>query len=543
MMDNKNDYCSKNIAYFSMEFAVDQALKIYSGGLGYLAGSYMKSAYDKECKMTGIGILWSEGYYDQERDYEDYMKVEFRKKRYYFLKELTTVDVNIHNEKVLVKAFYLFPSLFKTAPILLLSTDFEENNFLARAITKKLYDNDEDTRIKQEIVLGIGGAKVLDALDKNIDIYHINEGHALPLAFYLYSKYGSVEEVKKRFVFTTHTPIKAGNESHHIVKLEHLGFFNGVSIDEAKKITDIYEDDFNLTLAALKLSSKANAVSKIHEKVTKEMWKDYVDTSNIVSITNAQSRRVWASREMYDALENEEDYQLEAIKKRYKKELFEIVADQTGKIFDEDILTVVWARRIVEYKRPGLLKMKIERFKHLVERGQQPIQVIWAGKPYPFDQFGVNLFNELINVCSGLKKAAVLTGYELRLSRLLKRGADIWLNTPRITREASGTSGMSAAMNGAINLSTIDGWFAEFYKDKINSFAIPAVDASLDYEIQDDLDSRSLMDILEDVVVPMYYEDKTGWMNIVKHSMSDVVPYFDSDRMLNEYYEKLYRVE
>ncbi len=542
-MKEDRDYCSKHIAYFSMEFAIDQALKIYSGGLGYLAGSYMKSAYDKECSMTGIGVLWTEGYYDQERDYEDYMKVEFRKKRYYFLKELTTVDIKIHNETVYVKAFYLYPSLFKTSPIILLSTDIEENNFLARAITKKLYDNDEDTRIKQEIVLGLGGAKVLDAIGKKVDVYHINEGHALPVAFYLYSKYKDIEEVEKRFVFTTHTPIRAGNESHHIVKLTHLGFFNGVDTEEVKKITNIYEDDFNLTLAALRLSKKANAVSKIHEKVTKEMWKDYVDTSNIVSITNAQSKRVWASIDLYVALENDEDYQLEAIKKRYKKELFEVVADQTGKIFDEDTLTIVWARRIVEYKRPGLLKLKIERFKHLVERAKHPIQVIWAGKPYPFDQFGINIFNELINFCSGLKRAAVLTGYELRLSKLLKRGADIWLNTPRLTREASGTSGMSAAMNGAINMSTLDGWFAEFAKDGINSFAIPEVDTTLDYEIQDDRDSTNLMNLLEDKVAPMYYEDREKWNTIMKNSMNDILPYFDSDRMLDEYYKKLYEID
>ncbi len=539
-MEKNVDYCGKKIAYFSMEFAIDQSLKIYSGGLGYLAGSYMKSAYDKKCNMTGVGILWTEGYYDQERDYEDYMNVVFRRKRYYFLKELTTVDIKIHSETVYVKAFYLDPAIFKTAPVILLSTDIDENNFLARTITKKLYDNDEDTRIKQEIILGIGGAKVIDELGEDIDIYHINEGHAVPLAFYLYSKYGSVEEVKKRFVFTTHTPLKAGNESHNILKLSHLNFFNGVDTEEAKKITNIYEDDFNLTLAALKLAKKANAVSKLHEKVTKDMWKDYIDTSDIVSITNAQSKRVWASKELYNALENDEDFEIEATKKRYKRELFEVVADQTGKIFDEDILTIVWARRFVEYKRPGLLKLKIERFKHLAERQKRPIQVIWAGKPYPFDQYGINLFNELINLCSGLKRAAVLTGYELRLSRLLKRGADVWLNTPRLTREASGTSGMSAAMNGAINLSTLDGWFAEFVKDGINSFAIPPVDVKLDYEEQDDKDANSLMNILEDVVVPMYYENEDRWINIIKESMRNVLPYFDSDRMLDEYYEKLY---
>ncbi len=540
---DKKEFCkNKRIAYFSMEFAIDQCLKIYAGGLGFLAGSYLKSAYENGCDVTGVGILWTEGYYDQERDYEDYMKVEFRRKKYYFLKELLTTSITIHGEEVKVRAYYLDPSIFKTAPVILLSTDIEENSFLARTITKKLYDNDEDTRIKQEIVLGIGGAKVLDELGKEVDVYHINEGHAIPVAFYLYSKYKSVDEVKKRLVFTTHTPLKAGNESHHILKLAHLNFFNGVDLEEVKRITGIYGDDFNLTLAALRLSKKSNAVSKRHWEVTVDMWKNDVDTSNIVAITNAQNTKLWKSKELYEALENDMDYEIEAIKKRYKRELFEVVADQTGKIFDEDVLTIVWARRFVEYKRPWLLRMKIERFKHLVEREKQPIQVIWAGKPYPFDQYGINLFNDLINLCSTLKRAAVLVGYELKLSKLLKRGADIWLNTPRLTREASGTSGMTAAMNGAINLSTLDGWFIEFAKDGVNSFVIPPVDTSLSFEQQDDIDATNLMNILEDTVVPMYYEDKEKWLSIIKQSMRDVLPYFDSDRMLEEYYEKLYNV-
>ncbi len=272
------------------------------------------------------------------------------------------------------------------------------------------------------------------------------------------------------------------------------------------------------------------------------MWKNDVDTSNIVAITNAQNTKLWKSKELYEALENDMDYEIEAIKKRYKRELFEVVADQTGKIFDEDVLMVVWARRFVEYKRPWLLRMKIERFKHLIEKEKQPIQVIWAGKPHPFDQYGINLFNDLIKLCSTLKRAVVLVGYELKLSKLLKRGADIWLNTPRLTREAYGTSGMTAAMNGAINLSTLDGWFIEFAKDGVNSFVITPVDTSLSFEQQDDIDATNLMNILEDTVVPMYYKDKEKWLRIIKQSMRDVLPYFDSDRMLEEYYEKLYDV-
>lgn len=530
-----------SVAYFSMEFGIHQGLKIYSGGLGFLSGSHLRSAYDLNQNTVGVGILWSFGYYDQGRQPDGSLRAEFVRKHYYFSEDLDIkVKVNIHNEDVYVKAWLLPPDVFGSAPLILLSTDVDENNFLARTITHKLYDSNEETRISQEIVLGIGGVKVLDALNHKVDIYHMNEGHALPLVYELYAQYQDIQEVKKRVVFTTHTPEDAGNEKHNINLLYKFGFFNGLSMDKVREITMVNNDDFGLTVGALRSAKISNAVSKFHGEVANRMWKDCEGKSEIIYITNAQNRRYWTDRGMLNALDAHEDYELIARKKHLKRVLFDIVADQTGQMFDPEVLTIVWARRFAEYKRPGLLKQDFHRFKKLISRVDYPIQVIWAGKPYPFDTNAINSFNELIHMSAEFKNMAVLIGYELELSRVMKKGSDVWLNTPRVGREASGTSGMTASMNGSVHLSTNDGWHPEFSKDGINSFTIPSADASLSIEEQDRIDNKNLLDILENEIIPLYYNEPKKWIQIVNNAMSDVIPAFDSGRMVHEYYTKMY---
>jgi len=530
------------VAYFSMEFAIHQALKIYAGGLGFLAGSHMRSAYSLKQNVVGIGILWSYGYYDQSRNEDRYLKVEFIRKHYYFLKDLGIMaTLTIHSQEVKIKAFYLPPDVFGSAPLILLSTDIPENDFLARTITHKLYDAHEETRISQEIVLGIGGMKILDELNSKIDIFHMNEGHALPLIFKLYSQYQDMNEVKKRVVFTTNTPEDAGNEQHNIYLLHKFGFFNGLELDTVRSIMLMEnEDNFNLTIGALRSSKITNAVSKYHGQVANRMWLQCEGCSEITYITNAQSRRFWSDKQMISALDEHEDYAVISRKKHLKRLLFNEVADQTGKVFDPDILTIVWARRFAEYKRPGLLKYDFMRFKMLLEREKHPVQVIWAGKPYPFDTNAINEFNELIHISHSFKNMAILVGYELDLSATLKKGSDIWLNTPRISREASGTSGMAASMNGTIHLSTDDGWHPEFGKHGYNSFTIPPINHTIPIEIQDAEDNKNLMDLLENVIIPMYYDKPEQWTQIMKTAMSDVIPAFDSGRMVYEYYTKMY---
>ncbi|AEA33921.1 alpha-glucan family phosphorylase [Hippea maritima] len=539
MIDEKY---STRVAYFSMEFAIDQALKTYSGGLGFLAGSHMRSANHKKQATIGVGMLWSFGYYDQTRNEDNTMKVEFRRKFYYFIEDTgTRVKVNISGKPITVKAYLLPGNIFETAPILLLTTDTLENDFLSRTISYKLYDANEQTRIAQEIILGIGGVRVLKKLGIDIDVYHLNEGHALPLAFELMKDYPDLEELKKHIVFTTHTPEKAGNEEHDINLLSDMGFFGELDAKHIQNKLNYHDKNFSLTVAALKLSKRANAVSKIHHGVSNKMWSFIKDRCEIVSITNAQNMHYWADKHLLTYLQEHEDYQLIAYKKHLKHVLFEEVADQTGKIFDPNTLTLVWARRFVEYKRPWLLIYDMERFRKLVNSKDYPIQIIWAGKPHPNDYRGISMFNEIVMMSKEFKNVAVLTGYELKLSKLLKQGADIWLNTPRWGREASGTSGMTAAANAAIHFSVDDGWHAEFQKDGINCFTIFHADPKLPIAEQDRQDYLSMMEKLENIILPMYYNDEKQWISIVKTSMTDVMAYFDSSRMVDEYYEKLYK--
>ena len=529
-------------AYFSMEFALDQALKIYSGGLGFLAGSHMRSVYDLKQPVIGIGMLWKKGYYDQIRKADKSMEVLFQEKIYSFLEDIDlTFDIVVDNHQVKLKAFYLHPEVFGTAPIFLLSTDLPENDYLAQTTTHRLYDSNTSTRIAQYIVLGLGGAKLLDLLDIQPDIYHLNEAHALPAAFHLYQKFGSLEEVRKHLVLTTHTPEQAGNETHEFSLLEKMGFFGEVDVSTIREISGVEGLHFNQTLVALRLSKIANGVSKKHGEVANQMWSGYQDICPITSITNAQNKRYWADKKMYKALGKQDLKGVAARKKVLKRKFFEVVADQTGKIFDPEVLTIVWARRFAEYKRPDLIASDFQRFERLVTDEKHPLQIIWAGKPYPLDYGAIGTFDNLVYMNKNYMNCAVLVGYELWLSLMCKRGADIWLNNPRIPREASGTSGMTAAMNGALNFSTQDGWILEFSKHAHNSYVVPVVDPGLPHHEQDKQDAKNLLDVLEYEILPTYYNKPDQWNEIVAHSLEEVVPYFDSDRMADEYFEKLYQ--
>jgi len=532
------------VAYFSMEFAIDQSLKIYSGGLGFLSGSHMRSAYDLEQHVTGVGLLWSFGYYDQGRNEDRYLRVEHTRKFHSFLEDPNViVTVSVNGKPVHVKVMILPSEVFGSAPVILLSTDIPENDFLARTITHKLYDGNEETRVAQEIVLGIGGVKALQALGQQVDIYHMNEGHALPLVFELLNTYDTIEKLREHVVFTTHTPEKAGNEEHNAHFLAQMGFFNGYSLKDIQDKLHYYDENFSLTVGALKTSKRANAVSKIHETVSNKMWEHVEDRCEIIGITNAQSRRFWTDKQLVGAIEEHEDYQAIARKKHLKKILFEEVADQTGKVFSPDVLTIVWARRFAEYKRPGLLKYDLDRFDRLLKNTNYPVQVIWAGKPYPGDDGAINIFNELIALSHNYKNMAVLIGYEIKLSKILKQGSDIWLNTPRVTREASGTSGMTASMNGSIHFSINDGWHPEFAKDNVNAFSIDTADASLPIFKQDQQDHAAMMDKLENVILPLYYDDAKNWITTMKYAINDVMRQFDSSRMAHQYYKWMYNYE
>lgn len=532
---------STAVAYFSMEFAVDQALKIYSGGLGFLAGSHLRSAYEKKQNLMGIGILWKYGYYDQVRDKEAAMTPSFTEKQYAYLQDTgIQFTVPVHDSPVHVRAYLLKPKTFNSAPLFLLSTDLPENDFVSRTITDRLYDPNEATRIAQSIILGTGGATLLDVLDMAPDIYHMNEGHSVSLNFYLYAKFRDLEAIKKRVVFTTHTPEMAGNEEHGYALLKDMSFFYHLQDHEVKSLLGVDGENFSYTLGALKFAGKANGVSALHGKVSREMWGHNNGISEITSITNAQNKTYWEDPVMGKAIAAGNEEEISLRKKEMKANLFKLVADQCGKLFNPDVLTIVWARRFAAYKRADLVMRDWDRFLKLIGNESFPLQIIWAGKPYPEDHGAIDLFNQIISRAKPLKNCAVLTGYELGLSALLKKGSDVWLNNPRMYREASGTSGMTAAMNGSINLSLPDGWVPEFAKDQVNSFLIQPAPDGLSPEEQDRLENISLMDTLEQKVIPTYYNDQTSWLNMVKQAAADVAPAFESGRMVSEYYTEMY---
>ncbi len=529
---------TKKVAYFSMEFGIHQALKIYSGGLGYLAGSHMLSARELKQNVIGIGMLWKYGYYDQGRNKDQTLRPDFIEKHYSFLEDSGhEVEVGIFgNKAVKVRAMVLKPEIFGSVPIYLLTTNVDGNDELSRSIMNHLYDSNELTRICQNIVLGIGGAKLVQALG-GADIYHLNEGHALPAFYYL----RNIGVKKEHMVFTTHTPELAGNVERDAYALNDSGFFGRTLSEEELMQETGGSHRLSYTVAALRMANRTNAVSKLHAKVSREMWKGNTGSSRIFPITNAQNQGFWQDEALFQA---KKAYNVKAFEKRktvLKQELFDVVLDQTGKLFDPEVLTIVWARRFAGYKRADLLLYDMGRFEKILSDSNKPVQIIWAGKPYPKDMEGIGVFDRLVHFTKYRHNTAILTGYEMALSKLLKTGSDIWLNTPRITREASGTSGMTAAMNGSVNLSINDGWVPEFARNEKNAFILPEADAKSPVAEQDAFDSQNLYECLEQKVLPTYYDTPEKWSEIVFQGMDDVLADFTTERMATQYYKELYK--
>ena len=534
---------SKRVAYFSMEFAVHQPLKIYSGGLGFLSGSHLRSAYELRQNLIGVGILWKYGYYDQARNQDQTLQVQWNEKIYNFLEDTgIKFQIMIHDAPVWVKVFYLNPETFKSAPLFLLSTDLPENDYVSQTITHRLYDANVATKVAQFILLGVGGAKLIDELGYKPDVYHLNEAHAISSAFYLLNKNGGdLDALKEQLVFTTHTPEEAGNEKHDIYLCEKMSYFCGMPLSKVREITGTDDDQFNHSLAALRFARLSNAVSELHGHVSRKMWGKYDGVCPIIHITNSQNWRYWADKQLYFAMDEQSDEKFIDRKRYLKKRAFDLVADQTGKLLDPDVFTIVWARRFAGYKRADLLTRDRERFEELLSNTKYPVQIVWAGKPYPVDYPAITEFNHLVHLSKSHKNMAVCTGYELGLSKRLKQAADVWLNNPRVPREASGTSGMTAAMNGAVNVSTNDGWIVEFINHGNNGFVVPPKDyESMHVHDQDDYDMNELYKILQQEVLPLYYDAPHTWRQVVQNGMKDVRFRFDSNRMATEYYDLLY---
>ena len=526
-----------NVAYFSMEIALDQSLSTYSGGLGFLAGSHMLSAGYLQMPMVGVTMLWSYGYYDQRIDHSGQVEVAYIRKYYDFLTDINvTVEVETFGEKVKVKAYRVEPELFGACPVYLLTTDIEGNSEWAKRISHRLYDGDERIRIAQETILGIAGIRVLQKVGYNFDVVHMNEGHALPAAFELLRQYnGDLNEVKKKTVFTTHTPVAAGNEVHWIDTLLEGGFFSGCSRERAVQLGG---ENFSLTVAALRMSRIANAVSQLHGLVANKMWEWVDGRCPIRAITNAVNLHYWQDKRMSGDSTDEE---LLSAKLEMKKKLFKYIANVAGKRFDPNVLTITWARRFADYKRAWLILMNKERIEKLLNENK--IQIIFAGKFHPDDVMGKEMFNKLLNRSHTLKNVVVLPGYELKLSGMLKRGSDIWLNTPLRPFEASGTSGMSANANGALHLSIFDGWTVEGTFNGINGYTVEyeGLDDDMPWEERHWKDHECVMSIIEDQIIPTYYNNKKEWARMMRQAIRTAEGYFNSDRMVIEYYNRLYK--
>lgn len=525
-----------NVAYFSMEIAMDQSLNTYSGGLGFLAGSHMQSAGYLQMPIVGVTMLWSYGYYDQRIDHTGQVEVAYIRKYYDFLTDLDVyTEVESFGEMIKVKAYRVEPTLFGTCPVYLLTTDIEGNSEWARSISYKLYDGNEKIRIAQETILGIAGVKILQAVGYNFDVIHMNEGHALPAAFELLRQYnGDIEAVKRKTVFTTHTPVAAGNEVHWVDTLIQGGFFAGCPRD---RVVALGGENFSLTIAALRMSRIANAVSQLHGLVANKMWEWVDGRCPIRAITNAVNVHYWQDPKIA-ASKNGKD--LLKAKRDMKVELFKYIADTAGKRFDPDVLTITWARRFADYKRAWLILMDKDRLNKLLDANK--IQIIFAGKFHPDDVMGREMFNKILHRSHTLKNVVVLPGYELELSAKLKKGSDIWLNTPLRPFEASGTSGMSANMNGTLHLSIFDGWTVEGTFDGINGYTIeyPGLDDEMPWEERHWKDHECVMSKIENEIIPTYYDNKDEWARLMRQAIRTSEAYFNSDRMVIEYYNRLY---
>jgi len=527
------------VAYFCMEYGLDDSLKTYAGGLGILAGDYMKGAKDHDFPIIGIGLKWKQGYTDQligedGKPYDSYHNYD-----YDFLKDTgVTVDVEIRRRKVRCKVWKC--DTFGNAPLYLLDTDLPDN---ADAwIIGQLYGWFGEERIAQEMVLGVGGVRAIRALGLDIDLFHFNEGHALFAGFELLrekmEKGATFEEAleasKKEIVFTTHTPVIQGNESHPIDRLLYMGANMGLTIEQ---LVQLGGAPFNMTVGALRMSKKSNAVAQLHGETANKMWAHIEDRSEIIPITNAVHLPTWVDDNMIKTAEKDGD--LWEAHMKNKRDLIQFVKDRTGAELKEDNLLIGFSRRAVPYKRANLIFSKPKVIAPYLEEGK--IQIVFSGKAHPLDDNGKRIVAELVAMSEKYPNAVVyVPNYDMATGAMLTRGADVWLNNPRRPKEASGTSGMKAAINGVLNCSILDGWWPESCEHGVNGWQFGDAFESENVKKQDDHDREALYKVLLEEVVPTYYDNRKKWTEMMKASILGNKDEFAVKRMLEEYYEKLY---
>jgi starch phosphorylase len=576
------------VAYFSCEYGLDAGLPLYSGGLGVLSGDHLKSASELGVPLVAVGLFYREGYFRQGLDAEGRQTESYPPndpERMGLLLERDDdgapleVSVELDGEEVRARIWCLPVGRI---PLFLLDSDVPSNSPEARGITGRLYGGDREMRIRQELLLGVGGARALELLDLEPTVFHINEGHSAFLAVErLRDRVAggepladALDAVRNSTVFTTHTPVPAGNEQFDAdLVLRYvrpharaIGLADRELLGLGRIAAD--EEGFGMTVLALRTARFANGVSELHGEVSREMWRALwpdrpVDAVPIGAVTNGVHARTWLGPEMarlfatygirpaaahgedrWERAATISDVELWGAHRAQKESLAAFAAERgTPRRLDPDVLTIGFSRRFATYKRADLLLRDPARLAALVGDPDRPVQFVFAGKAHPADEGGKRLIQLVLSASRTMGGRLVfLEDYEMDLARYLVQGVDVWLNTPRRPQEASGTSGMKAAMNGVLNLSILDGWWPEAY-DATCGWAIAAADGSGGDD--DEVDGETLYDLLEREVVPRYYARDvdgrpTGWLAMMRRSIIRVGGRFTSHRMVQDYVEKAY---
>ncbi|NOZ77050.1 MAG: glycosyltransferase family 1 protein, partial [Euryarchaeota archaeon] len=600
------------IAYFSMEFGITECLPFYSGGLGMLSGDHLKSASDLGLPLVGVGLLYQLGYFKQYLNVEGWQGETYPVNDFYNMPLILETDSGGSPVKVSVEmpGRVVHAQVWRVqvgrVPLYLLDTNIPENSWEDRGITAQLYGGDREMRIKQEILLGMGGVRALRALGIDPKVYHMNEGHSAFSALERIRNYmegrglsypEAFELTRAGNVFTTHTPVPAGIDvfPHELIDKYFSSFYELIPRETFLALGSpgdgAPDGEFSMAVLALKLSAGINGVSRLHGRVSRSLWKDVwpgvpVDEVPITHITNGVHYRTWVSREMsqlfdrylgpawartphreelwegvdripekdlWESHERRRQNLVELARKRFREQLRmrgmpRADQDRAETVLDPRALTIGFARRFAAYKRATLILRDRERLKRILSDPQRPVQLIFAGKAHPQDQQGKDIIKEVIHITRDPDfwgKVVFIADYDAFVARQMVKGCDIWLATPLRNLEASGTSGMKAAANGILNMGTLDGWWDEAYDPEVG-WAVGKGEVYEDQEYQDEVESNAIYDLLEKEVVPLFYaRDEEGiprgWIHKMKASMKELCPVYCTDRMLIEYYERLYR--
>ncbi len=568
------------IAYFSPEFGVTEKLPQYSGGLGILAGDHLKAASDIDLPLVAVGLFYRDGFFHQsvagDQQREHYERTDPRSLGL----EQMPVIVDIVMDDRIVKARVWRADVGRTT-LYLLDTDLDLNDEPGRMVSDRLYSGDREHRIRQELLMGVGGVRALRQLGYNPAVFHLNEGHAGFLALELIGEEvdkglthaEAVEAVRGQIVFTTHTPVPAGIDRFpHDLMERYLGVWSdryGVSIEELLELANMpgEDDTFNMAAFCLRLAGRSNGVSRLHGAVSREMFSGVPGGAEITSVTNGVHARTWVSSDLqaefdtamgdgwigYDSaawpgVDSIPDARLRTIRREGRQRLIDLVRSRVGhgNGLDPDALTIGFARRFATYKRADLLLRDLDSLDVLLADNDRPVQFVFAGKAHPADEQGKEILHRVVSFASSDAshgRFAFIPDYEMSVAKAMYAGCDVWLNNPIRPREACGTSGEKAALNGSLNLSILDGWWDECF-DGRNGWKIESSEAT-DVDVRDRQDAAHLHSILSGDVVPLFYKGgvapSDAWLEMVRHNWKSLGPFVNASRMVREYDEVLYR--